>query len=54
MGKLRTAILIDGGHLRVLSKMARREYTPNLIEKAAHSCIDRENEEMHPIMSPHP
>lgn len=32
---IRTAILIDGGHLRVLSKKAGYNYTPDFVEKVA-------------------
>jgi uncharacterized LabA/DUF88 family protein len=36
---VKTAILIDGGHLRVLvKKHAKKPYTPDYIEKIAHQC----------------
>ena len=37
---MKVAVLIDGGHLRVLVKgRARRKYRPDYIEKVAHACI---------------
>lgn len=36
---MRVAILIDGGHLRVLARRAGYEYNPEYIERIAHSCI---------------
>lgn len=39
MGK-RVALLIDGGHLRVLVRRAtQHQYTPDYIEKVAHACL---------------
>lgn len=35
---IRIAVLIDGGHLRVLAKKAKLDYTPDLIEKVAVGC----------------
>ncbi len=35
---MRIAILIDGGHLRVLAKKAEKKYTPDYIEKVANAC----------------
>lgn len=35
---IRIAVLIDGGHLRVLAKKAGFDYSPNLIEKIALGC----------------
>lgn len=37
---MRVAVLIDGGHLRVLSKKAGHDYSPRLIEKIALSIPD--------------
>lgn len=37
---MRVAVLIDGGHLRALARMARIEYNPDFVEKMAHACID--------------
>lgn len=34
----RIAVMIDGGHLRVLAKMNGLAYTPDYIEKVAHAC----------------
>jgi uncharacterized LabA/DUF88 family protein len=34
----KVAVLIDGGHLRVLTKMNNLAYTPDYIEKVAHAC----------------
>lgn len=38
MGKVKVAILIDGGHLRVLARKAGYNYDPDYIEKVAHAC----------------
>lgn len=35
----RTAILIDGGNLRVLTRQAGQTYDPNYIAKVAHACL---------------
>lgn len=35
---IRVAILIDGGHLRVLAKLAKLGYTPHFVEKVAQAC----------------
>lgn len=37
---LRTAVLIDGGHLRVLARKAKYTYNPDYIEKVAHACVE--------------
>lgn len=34
------AVLIDGGHLRVLARKAGFKYEPDYIEKVAHACIE--------------
>jgi uncharacterized LabA/DUF88 family protein len=39
---VRIAILIDGGHLRVLARSAGYTYNPDYIEKVAHACVDRD------------
>ncbi len=39
MNRLRSAVLIDGGHLRVLARKTNKEYTPDYIEKVAHTCV---------------
>ena len=44
MGKAKVAILIDGGHLRVLTRKAGYNYTPDYIEKVAHACVDQDEE----------
>jgi uncharacterized LabA/DUF88 family protein len=36
---LRVAVLIDGGHLRVLARKANKKYDPDFIEKIAYSCV---------------
>jgi len=36
----RVAILIDGGHLRVLAKKANHNYNPDYIEKVALACAE--------------
>jgi len=37
---IRVAVLIDGGHLRVLSRKAGFKYNPDHIEKVAHACVE--------------
>src|SRR5262249_26279700 len=37
-GPMRVAVLIDGGHLRVLTRRAGYVYNPDYIEKVAHAC----------------
>ena len=39
---LKTAIFIDGGHLRVLVRKAGHEYVPGYIETVAHACVAEE------------
>jgi uncharacterized LabA/DUF88 family protein len=39
---IRIAIMIDGGHLRVLTRMAKRVYIPDYIEKIAHACVNQD------------
>lgn len=39
---LRVVVLIDGGHLRALAKVAGLEYNPTLIEQIARSCVTGE------------
>ena len=40
---MKVAVLIDGGHLRVISRIAGHAYVPDFIEKVAHACVE-ENE----------
>lgn len=35
----RLAILIDGGHLRVLARLAKKQYNPDFVERVAHMCV---------------
>jgi len=37
---VKSAVLIDGGHLRVLANMAKHKYDPDLIERVAHACVE--------------
>ncbi|WP_407050221.1 NYN domain-containing protein [Methyloraptor flagellatus] len=37
---MRVAVLIDGGHLRVLARKAGFKHEPDYIEKVAHACIE--------------
>jgi len=46
---LRTAILIDGGHLRERARKAGLHYTNDLIEKFAHACVS-DTEELFRIL----
>jgi uncharacterized LabA/DUF88 family protein len=34
--------MIDGGHLRALTRMAKRTYNPDYIEKIAHACVEQD------------
>ncbi len=36
---MRIAVLIDGGHLRVLARRAGHTYNPDFIEELAHTCV---------------
>jgi hypothetical protein len=38
---LRVAVLIDGGHLRVMVRKNKTKYNPSYIEKVAHACVER-------------
>src|SRR5262245_9428440 len=38
---MRVAVLIDGGYLRVLAQLAKKDYKPDYIEKVAHACIEK-------------
>jgi uncharacterized LabA/DUF88 family protein len=40
MSKIKTAVLIDGGHLRALAFRAKVKFDPDLIEKVAKGCVD--------------
>ena len=35
----KVAVLIDGGHLRVLARRDKHNYNPDFIEKFAHNCV---------------
>lgn len=37
---MKIAVLIDGGHLRVLARRAGHIYDPDFIEKVAHACVN--------------
>lgn len=37
---MKIAVLIDGGHLRVLARRARHTYNPDFVEKLAHACVE--------------
>jgi uncharacterized LabA/DUF88 family protein len=41
---IRSVVMIDGGHLRVLARRAGYNYVPDYIEKVAHSCVDHTQE----------
>jgi len=36
---IKSAVFIDGGHLRALAKKAKKKYDPDFIEKFAHACV---------------
>lgn len=40
----KVAILIDGGHLRVLCRLAGKHYTPDYVELVAHACVNPQDE----------
>jgi uncharacterized LabA/DUF88 family protein len=40
--KTRVAVLIDGGHARVLAKQAQLKYDPDYIEKIAKACVEND------------
>ena len=44
MASHRSAILIDGGFLRVQAKRAKKTYNPDFIEKFAHACVSEDEE----------
>jgi uncharacterized LabA/DUF88 family protein len=44
MNSHRSAILIDGGFLRVQAKRAGKAYSPDFIEKFAHKCVTADEE----------
>lgn len=37
---MKVAVLIDGGHTRVLAKQAKYNYNPDYIEKIAHAAVE--------------
>lgn len=39
MPMTKVAVLIDGGHLRVLTRKSGRKYDPDFIEAMAHACV---------------
>lgn len=43
---IRTIVMIDGGHLRVLARQSHHAYDPDFIEKVAHACIDPTQESL--------
>ncbi len=49
MGKL-VAVLIDGGHLRVVAKRASKTYDPSFIEQFSRQCLDTTPEELQRIL----
>jgi uncharacterized LabA/DUF88 family protein len=36
---MKVAVLIDGGHLRALARIAGHNYNPDFIERVAHLCV---------------
>jgi uncharacterized LabA/DUF88 family protein len=36
----RVSVLVDGGHLRALTRAANHTYNPNYIDKIAHACVE--------------
>lgn len=44
ISSIKTAILIDGGHLRALARAAKHRYDPDFIEKVALSCLAADEE----------
>ena len=39
---MKAAVLIDGGYLQVLTKIARYNYDPECIQSVAHACVARD------------
>jgi uncharacterized LabA/DUF88 family protein len=39
---MKVAVLIDGGHLRALARIAGHTYDPDFIEKVAQSCVEKD------------
>lgn len=37
----KVSVLIDGGHLRALTKAAKLTYNPDYIEKVSHACVSQ-------------
>jgi uncharacterized LabA/DUF88 family protein len=46
----KTALLIDGGHVRAIAQRVGLQYDPNFIENFAHGCIDKEQEDLRRIL----
>jgi uncharacterized LabA/DUF88 family protein len=42
----KVAVLIDGGHLRVLRRLAHKAYNPDYVELVAHACVQAPDEEL--------
>ncbi len=42
----RTALLLDGGHLRAVARDAGLDYTPDFIEAFAQDCVDKPEEDL--------
>ena len=42
----KVAVLIDGGHLRVLCRLAQKAYSPDYVELIAHACVQAPDEEL--------
>jgi uncharacterized LabA/DUF88 family protein len=40
ISKIKTAVLIDGGHLRALARVAKHTYNPDFIEKVALASVE--------------
>jgi uncharacterized LabA/DUF88 family protein len=40
----RLAILVDGGHLRVLARIAQKAYNPDYVERIAHACVEADEQ----------
>lgn len=39
LGMIRSALLIDGGHLRVLVRKTGKDYSPEYVERIAQACV---------------
>jgi uncharacterized LabA/DUF88 family protein len=39
---MKVAVLIDGGHVRALARLAKKAYDPDYVEKIAYACVEKD------------